>query len=150
MYICYEHSMYVSHIHVWVCYIILTTFESFWLRRALDLNQIYQKTHWWGLTSQQKSSWCFLQPQPTGQIYICVTDIYIYVTDELVPFGSCSKLNWQPLSLSLSLSHSLSSYIYNLLEKKNNWVANKAFIGYWLGFKYADCIPCRGARPLIR
>ena len=23
MYICYEHSMYVSHIHVWVCYIPL-------------------------------------------------------------------------------------------------------------------------------
>ena len=26
MYICYEHSMYVSHIHVWVCYNLLQVF----------------------------------------------------------------------------------------------------------------------------
>ena len=26
----------------------------------------YQDSHWWSLTPLQRSSWCILQPQPTG------------------------------------------------------------------------------------
>ena len=44
MYICYEHSMYVPHIHVWLCYTVICLHTVKWSTSSITNNSILHKS----------------------------------------------------------------------------------------------------------